>query len=93
LFTVGRARPQNGHWKSENSTIVTGAFTLPRTGAPFVSMAIRVGSTSTFTAYFCRSSRRNAAWRVRCCCWRSIGSICLRASASARLLYRSLFAS
>src|SRR5690348_5631550 len=30
---VGSTRPQKGHWKSDHSTIVTGAFFGPRTGA------------------------------------------------------------
>ena len=33
---VGPTLPQNGHWKSENSTIVTGAPAGPCTGAPSV---------------------------------------------------------
>ena len=31
--SVGSTRPQNGHWKSDHSTMVTGAFLGPRTGA------------------------------------------------------------
>src|SRR5712691_2927396 len=31
--SVGSTRPQNGHWKSDHSTIVTGAFFGPSTGA------------------------------------------------------------
>jgi hypothetical protein len=33
-FTVGVTRPQNGHWKSLNSTTVTLAALGPRRGAP-----------------------------------------------------------
>ena len=32
-LTVGTTREQNGHWKSENSTICTGAFVGPTDGA------------------------------------------------------------
>src|SRR3954466_5540304 len=32
-LSVGSTRLQNGHWKSENSTMVTGAVFGPRTGA------------------------------------------------------------
>src|SRR5215831_19255746 len=31
-LNVGSTRPQNGHWKSDHSTIVTLAFFAPRTG-------------------------------------------------------------
>jgi hypothetical protein len=36
---VGVTRLQNGHWKSLNSTITSGASGLPLTGAPFVLTA------------------------------------------------------
>src|SRR3954468_21413748 len=36
-FSVGNKRPQKGHSKSENSTIVTGAVAAPREGCPAVA--------------------------------------------------------
>src|SRR5437879_6023491 len=33
---TGVSRPQKGHWKSENSTTVTGASAAPREGCPSV---------------------------------------------------------
>src|SRR5581483_11855263 len=43
LSIVGMTRPQNGHWKSEKATMVTFAFSGPRTGP---SIGTRNRSTS-----------------------------------------------
>src|SRR5712671_6152093 len=43
-FSVGNRRPQKGHSKSENSTIVTGAVAGPREGCPAVATSVRAGS-------------------------------------------------
>src|ERR1051325_2243586 len=37
LLMVGSTREQNGHWKSENCTMVTSASLAPFTGAPLTS--------------------------------------------------------
>ena len=70
---TARAAPmrQYGQWKSENSTIVMGALTSPRTGAPSVTTAARKtggASRRTSTFAFARSVPTNA-WRseaLRC---------------------------
>src|SRR4029077_16506368 len=46
-FSVGNRRPQKGHSKSENSTIVTGAVAGPRAGNPAVAISVRGGSCAT----------------------------------------------
>src|SRR4051812_24563789 len=44
-LSVGTARLQNGHWKSENATMVTGAFLGPITGeAPIWMSFTTVGA-------------------------------------------------
>src|ERR1700688_3119469 len=41
---VGVIREQKGHWKSENSTIVTGAPAGPLAGKPLAATSTRIGS-------------------------------------------------
>src|SRR5205823_12189763 len=50
-LSVGSTRPQNGHWKSDHSTMVTGAFFGPRTGA-----------APTSTVNFWSAAGAAAAW-------------------------------
>ncbi len=44
---VGSTREQNGHWKSENSTIVTRAVRLPHTGS---LLETGIGDSASFQA-------------------------------------------
>ena len=50
--SVGSARAQNGHWKSANSTIVTGAVRLPQVGSlgPIGTPASSLGRSRRATA-------------------------------------------
>ena len=47
---MGNKRPQNGHSKSENSTIVIGAVAGPRAGYPAVSISVRCGACAAAVA-------------------------------------------
>jgi hypothetical protein len=64
-LSTGAAREQKGHWKSLNSTTVTGATSGPRAG-PIAATSTRGGSNSTFTA---ERSRRLATKARTACCW------------------------
>src|SRR5688572_25666053 len=50
---VPLARAQNGHWKSENSTIVIGASAVPRAGAPARSSATGFGGLDAARSLSC----------------------------------------
>src|ERR1700724_314000 len=51
---VGVMREQKGHWKSENSTIVTGALDGPLAG-PLAATSTRIGSIRYWTLYLSSS--------------------------------------
>ena len=56
FLSVGFTREQNGHWKSENSTTVTGAPAGPLAGL-FASPTVTRGASSiTLTSALARSS-------------------------------------
>ena len=63
--TVGLARRQNGHWKSENSIISIGALVDPFIALLAVDTTCRGGSSCTPTPSLRRATSSPAAFIVR----------------------------